>query len=306
MSTILENAVASPRVSVLMTVYNGEPYLAAAIDSVLAQSFPDWELILVENGSIDLSPSIVREYNDPRIRVFSMENNVARITALRYAFDQARGEYVAVLDADDIALPERLIKQVNYMDKNPDVALVGSWSQCIDEYNEVFGEHTAPTSHEALQDCLGWVNPIVHSSVMYRKELAIRVGGYPENLVIGHDLGLVLALSQHFKIGMIDEMLCQLRVSSRSMSKSPEHQVVIANEALILFQSAANTLLLSKKARQLNRLTVGISQIKLGVANLKTNSFLSGVVMVLCGLAKNPAVLWGRGRTPNLLTKNID
>src|SRR3972149_9086486 len=106
---------AMPMVSVLMTIYNAEPYLRAAIDSLISQTFPDWELIAVENGSTDGSLSVLKDYADPRVRVFQQKKNIGRTPALRFAFDQARGDYVAVLDADDISSPDRLARQVAFL-----------------------------------------------------------------------------------------------------------------------------------------------------------------------------------------------
>ena len=107
-----------PRVSVLMTIYNAEPYLKEAIDSIVAQTFGEWELIAIENGSSDGSRAILDSYQDERIRCFCLPENIGRTPALRYAFEQAGGEYIAVLDADDVSHPERFKKQVEYLDQH--------------------------------------------------------------------------------------------------------------------------------------------------------------------------------------------
>jgi len=278
-----------------MTIYNAAPYLHESINSVLAQSFGDWELIAVENGSTDTSPSIMSNYSDPRIRIFPLEKNIGRIAALRFAFDQARGDYIAVLDADDISSPDRLLKQFAFLNQHSDVALVGSWTQFIDEHSKIFDEFKPPVNQEYLMDCLGWANPIVHSSAMYRRDLAQQVGGYPVNFVWGHDFGLTLTLAQHSKIAIIDDFLCQLRVLATSMTRSKEYQVVVANENLMLFQQAGNVLPLSQKALRLNRRAIAIAEIKLGIAMLRNNSALAGVIMILRGLVTTPSAVWGNG-----------
>lgn len=289
------NHAAAPRVSVLMTIYNAEPYLRAAIDSLIRQTFPDWELIAVENGSTDKSMSVLKDYPDPRVRVFPLEKNIGRTPALRLAFDQARGEYIAVLDADDISAPNRLKRQVEFMDQHHDVALVGSWAQHIDEHGKVFGVFEPPSNQEELQDCLGWTNPIIHSSAMYRHQLAREVGGYPENIVWAQDLGLTLALAQRAKIAMIADYLCQVRVLTASMTRSRKYQILVATEALLLFRRAADLLQLSTKARRLNHRAIAIAEIRLGIANLRNNAVLEGLKMVLHGLVAAPSVLWGNG-----------
>ena len=291
------NQNTAPRVSVLMTIYNAEPYLCAAVDSLIAQTFPDWELIAVENGSMDKSMSILKNYSDPRVRAFPLEKNIGRTPALRLAFDQARGDYIAVLDADDVSSPSRLAKQVEFLDQHTDVALVGSWAQHIDEHGKIFDVFEPPINQKELHDCLGWTNPIVHSSAMYRRKLAQEVGGYPENIVWAQDLGLTLALAQRAKIAMIADYLCQVRVLTASMTRSRKYQTLIANELLLLFKQAADTLQLSAKSRRLNRRTMAIAEIKLGVASLRSDSFWAGLKMVLHGLLSAPSALWGNGPT---------
>ena len=131
----------NPKVSVIMTIYNAGPYLKEAIDSIVAQTFDDWELIAIENGSLDESPAILTGYKDGRIRVFALPKNIGRTPALRYALQQAQGEYIAVLDADDVSHPERLKKQAAYLDQHLEVGLVGSWAEQINERNKVSGEY---------------------------------------------------------------------------------------------------------------------------------------------------------------------
>lgn len=296
MNTIINSVnLAAPRVSILMTVYNADAYVRDSVNSLVVQTFPDWELIAVDDGSKDASLSALREYSDARIRVFPLEKNIGRTPALRFAFDQARGDYIAVLDADDISSPDRLARQIEFLDQHPDVALVASWAQFIDEHGRVFDEFKPPSNQDELLDCLGWTNPIVHSSVMYRRQLAQEVGGYPADIIWAQDFGLILALAQRYKIAMIDDYLCQLRVLAASMTRSPKNQILVASEALVLFQRAENFLLLSAKARRLNRRALAIAKIKLGVATLRNNSVLAGVKMVLRGFVSAPSALWGNG-----------
>ncbi len=293
-TTISVNSPA-PRVSILMTVYNAEPYVRASIDSLIAQTFPDWELIAVDDGSKDASLSVLMEYADTRVRVFPLGKNIGRTSALRFAFEQARSEYIAVLDADDISSRDRLARQVEFLDRHPDVVLVASWAQLIDEQGKVFDELIPPSAQDELMDCLGWTNPIVHSSIMYRRKLAQEVGGYPADIVWAQDFGLILALAQRAKIAMIDAHLCQLRVLAGSMTRSRKNQILVATEAMQLFQRAAHVLQLSARARRLNRRALAVAEIKLGIATLRDNSIWAGIRMVLHGLVSSPSALWGNG-----------
>jgi len=278
-----------------MTIYNAGQFLQASIDSVVAQSYSDWELIAVDDGSNDGSPEVLRTYSDTRIRKFPLEKNIGRTPALRYALERAQGELIAVLDADDISLPDRLARQVDYLDQHPDIGLVGSWAHMVDENGKAFRKFAPPTEPGELMDCLGWTNPIVHSSVMYRRKLAIETGGYPPTIVWAQDFGFFLALARRTQFAMIDDYLCQLRVLSGSMTRSSKNQSLVATEALQLLRLAADTLPLSDKARELNQRSVAVAKIKLGFAMLRSNSPIQGLAMMLHAIVRSPSALWGNG-----------
>ena len=174
-----------PRVSVLMTIYNAAPYLRQSLDSLLGQTFEDWELIAIENGSSDSSPGILASYKDPRIGVFAVATNMGRTGGLRYAFKRARGKYIAVLDADDLSHRERLAAQVVRLDAEPDLGLLGTWAEVIDGAGVRLRAWEPPVGTAELHDRLGWENPIVHSSAMYRRALAEAAGGYPRGVCGG-------------------------------------------------------------------------------------------------------------------------
>lgn len=116
-----------PLLSVVMAVYNGEKYVCQAIASILSQSFQDWELILVDDCSLDKTPELLKKYTDPRIRVFRNSENLHLAASLNYGLSQARGRYILRMDADDICSPDRFFQQVSFMEAHPDVDL--SWAK---------------------------------------------------------------------------------------------------------------------------------------------------------------------------------
>jgi glycosyltransferase involved in cell wall biosynthesis len=126
-------ATPNPKVTVLIAVYNGERFLREALDSVLAQTFTDFELLVVNDGSTDETVTILESYSDQRIRVITNRRNIRVVGSLRRGLNYARGEYIARIDAEDIALPERLEKQVRYLDFHPEVGMVSSRCLAIDE-----------------------------------------------------------------------------------------------------------------------------------------------------------------------------
>jgi glycosyltransferase involved in cell wall biosynthesis len=255
----------SPRISVLMTIYNAQPYLQAAIESLINQSFKDWELIAVENGSKDNSLEVLSSYADDRIIIHKFDENIGRTPALRYAFEHAKGEYIAVLDADDLADSERFARQVAFLDEKPEVAVVATWAYYIDRNGKRIGEFTPDTNQEELADSLGWSNPIAHSSAMYRREAAAEIGGYPENYVWAQDYALFIALTSKYRIAMLDHFLCSIRIQETNMTRSPKLQLTVAQERLLLLEQAAQLIPLSAKGKRLNRGARILAQIRIAL-----------------------------------------
>ena len=284
-----------PRVSVLMTIYNADPYLKEAIDSILTQKFSDWELIAVDDGSTDQSTEILSTYDDPRVRVFTLPENTGRTPALRYAFEQVRGEYIAVLDADDVALPGRLARQVEFLDNHDEVVIVGSWVQIIDETSRITSTLELPTNSEEIHDCLGWATPMAHSSVMYRSAVASKVGGYPEEFAYAQDLALMQALAKNGRLANIDDFLCQWRVSTKSMTHSGRYRLLIPCEQLKLYRDAVEFLPLSARARRLNHLVTAKAEVKYGFAMLREKTVFAGLGNILRGLVRCPMLIWQNG-----------
>jgi glycosyltransferase involved in cell wall biosynthesis len=281
-----------PRVSVLMTVYNAAPYLREAIDSVLHQTFGDWELIVIENGSTDVSPDIVRSYADSRIRVVPLLENIGRTPALREAFGMARGEYLAVLDADDRSLRDRLSAQVAYLDAHPDVVLVGTWARHIDEKGDVVGDWRTPTEAPALTAWFAWGNPFVHSSVMYRRAAAEEVGGYPADLPYAQDLGLWLRLADRGRLAVIDNYLCERRVSSKSLTRRRDFRLDVVRDILATLAYARAHLVLGKEGLRRNREETFITKVKLGVAMMRGGRIPGGCRVLAGAIVENPIGLF--------------
>ena len=292
-----------PRVSVIMTIYNSDLYLKEAVDSLLMQSFMNWELIAVENGSNDNSVTILKKYNDKRIRVFLFPENIGRTPALRFAFEKSQGEFIAVLDSDDVAKPERISSQVSFLDLNPDIILVGSWVEYIDADSNIFSTSKLTTDINKIQDSLGWMNPITHSSAMFRKHEAEEVGGYPKDLIYAQDYGLIIALAQKGKIAVIPKLLCQFRVLRSSMSNSLKYALISATEGRALLCNAIEVLSLTSYSKRQNKRVLAIYDIKIGIILIKQKNILEGLKFVIKGLMRDPSSLFINGKTQRILNK---
>jgi len=169
--------VSSPAVSVIMPVYNGEKYLRAAVESILTQTYSDFEFLILDDGSTDRSYSIISEYDDPRIKTFSHSNRGLAGT-LNRGITHALGKYVARQDQDDISLPERFEKQVEFLEAHPAVGLLGTWARIFEGNTETGRAHRHPSDNAALKFALMFDNPFVHSSMMIRKSVFDSVGVY--------------------------------------------------------------------------------------------------------------------------------
>ncbi len=202
-----------PKVSVLMPAYKSEKYIKAAVDSILAQTFTDFEILVILNedpGSTDTTRDIVRAYADPRIRLIDnkeMGLSVARNIGIKLA----KGAYIANLDADDVSLPTRLEKQVNFLDTHPDFGMVGTWIENIDKAGAKTGGVWAfPAPADEVPTILFFINYFGQSAVMMRKS-AIPAGGYDVKRPVAEDYDLWIRITDSSKAWNLPEILTQIR-----------------------------------------------------------------------------------------------
>jgi hypothetical protein len=188
---------------------------------VLTQKLRDLELIVVDDGSTDRSAEIVRQPADPRVRLITNDRNLGLAPSLNVGLAEARGEFVARLDADDIAMPHRLARQVAFMEANPQVALLGSW------YTEMAADGTpgvqvkVPTRHWDLRWHLCLYCPFAHSAMLWRRSaVAERVGQYDERLAYSMDLDLWLRIADRLEVANVPESLLLLRAHEHSMTST--------------------------------------------------------------------------------------
>ena len=233
----------APKVTVLMPVYNGEKYLREAIESILNQTFKDFEFLIINDGSTDSSRDIVLSYNDSRIRLIDNEKNIGLTKSLNRGLELARGEYIARMDADDVSLPERLEKQVSYLEIHPKVGVLGTWMKCIDEYGKPTSTQHPPTQPYLIKWSLLFGCSIAHSSVMMRRAVLERVGGYNPEIVVAQDYGLWVRVSfeTQIQIANLPEELLLLRRDVPSMVT--RHHQILDKEAIEIMQRAILTTL---------------------------------------------------------------
>lgn len=232
----------SPRVSVLMTTYNGAAFIRQSIDSVLGQSFWDFELIVVDDCSTDVTAEILASYDDPRLRIIRNPRNLGVVAARNLGFAAVRGVYVAALDHDDISYPKRLASQVAYLDHNERVVLVGAYGVVIDNGEVCRTERSGAATPEALRWVLHVGNPLTYSSVMFRTAAVRRLGSFMrQEYELADDFDLYHRLIRGGDIAIIPERLVVYRQHNQMLSRT-RHDEMIGKTAAILRAAYADLL----------------------------------------------------------------
>ena len=203
--------MSTPAVSVLIAVRDGAPWVADAVASVLGQSAGDLELIVIDDGSADATPDLLAAIRDPRLR--TERRAAAGLTpSLNRGLALARAPLIARLDADDFALPDRLARQRAFLDARPDVGLLGSAVREVTTGGVDVAVRIPPVDDAALRAALIRRNPFVHSTVMARRSLVERVGGYDETMPVAQDYDLWMRLARVTRLGSLPEVLVVRRL----------------------------------------------------------------------------------------------
>lgn len=208
----------NPKVTVLMPVYNGEKYLQEAINSILEQTFTDFEFLIINDGSTDGSGEIIQSYHDGRIRLVRNETHIGLTPSLNKGIDLALGKYIARMDCDDISLPNRLEKQVIFMEFHPDVGVCGTWARVIDEKGDIKGKVRSPARYAAGTLC--WrPSPFIHPTCMIRTDLLME-NKYNPDYTHAQDYELWLRLCRKTSFFNIAQFLLLYRKHPGSITQS--------------------------------------------------------------------------------------
>ena len=209
-----------PKISLIMSVYNGEDYLEEAIDSVLNQSFSDWELIVIDDCSTDSTAEILRRYasQDARVHVHTNEVNLRLPSSLNKAMTFARGQYIARMDADDICLPDRLEKQYAFMEKNPDVALSSCRFMTLKNGVISSGGCGGRCDHDSVKALLLVTNPILHPGIIAKADV-IKSLGYDKTFTCTEDMQLwTRFIMAGYKVEIQPEYLMMYRLHDKQIT----------------------------------------------------------------------------------------
>lgn len=204
-------------ISVIMSVYNAEKYLREAIESILTQSFTEFEFIIINDKSNDSSLKIIKEYEqeDGRIKLIKNKQNLGLTRSLNKGLSIAKYKYIARMDADDISMCDRFEKQVKFLEKNYDIDILGSYAYDINGKNKIIGKRRVPLSHSDILEMLPILSPLIHPSVMFRKNSLDKTNGYNENFRTSQDYELWFrAASKGLKFHNLPEYLLKYRMDN--------------------------------------------------------------------------------------------
>lgn len=233
----------APKVTVLMSVYNGELFIREAVESILGQTFADFEFLIIDDGSTDTTPEILASYQDRRIRLYTNPKNRGLISSLNKGLALAKGTYLARMDADDVSLPERLKKQITYMETHRDVGICGTWLSFFTRIPGVGGKYCPNGNSKHIEANLIFENVIQHPTVVVRTDVLRRNKlTYPTIFPHAEDYGLWVRLIGKAKFAIIPEILLHYRLHSDQIGQTKSsiqtasvakiHEIILAKTGI--------------------------------------------------------------------------
>jgi len=205
-------------ISIILPVKNAEPFIKDAVDSILNQSYRNFELIVIDDGSSDRTVNILESYNDERIVIFKREN-LGLIAQLNFGLNVSKGNLIARMDADDIAHPEKLRTQYDFLENNNDIHLVGTNFEFIDDNGKTIMQKKLPERHEEIEFMMPFIDSVLHSSILTYKNVLADSGGYnPDYSAVEDDELFLRLLSKGYKMHNIQKSLYRYRLIERPFS----------------------------------------------------------------------------------------
>lgn len=241
--------IETPTVSVIMPVYNSAKYLPLAVESILNQTYTDFEFIIIDDGSKDASRKIIKKYalQDKRIRAKRNSSNLGICRTLNYGISLAKGKYIARMDADDWSYPDRLAKQLAFMKNRPEVVVCGGTIEVCDGDLKVKNQRYYPTSDKKVREKILRLNPFAHPAVTYQKNFAMKVGGYNPLFAGAEDYDLYFRLGREGKFANLSQKVLKLRthpdsISGRTIASQARLNLYIRIKAVAEYGYAASFL----------------------------------------------------------------
>lgn len=209
-----------PKISVILSVYNGEKYLETTIRNTLNQKYKNFEFIIINDGSTDSTPKILQKWKkkDQRIKIIQNKKNCGLTKSLNKGIKAAKGRYIARIDCGDLSDSKRFEKQITFFEKHPDLILLGSWYEAIDLKGNVLKKIKLPTTHNDIQKVIVKFNPFAHSSLMFRRNVLLKEGLYNEKYKYAQDYELALRIVKKYKVANLPGFLMKYQLVPQSIS----------------------------------------------------------------------------------------
>jgi len=220
-----------------MSVYNGDKYLKESIISILNQTLANFKFVIINDASTDNSLDIIKNFSDPRIKLINNSQNIGLTKSLNIGLKECQGKYIARIDTDDLALPNRLQVQYDFMEANPNIALCGSNSELINENGEIIGQKKKVTNPLHIKFKIIFTNPFLHPSLFFRKDI---IKQYNEEFLYAQDYELTSRLIQNHSLTNIPETLIKYRVSNNSITENKNSRQIQLSNALKISTTNAN------------------------------------------------------------------
>lgn len=278
-----------PLVSILLNCYNADQFIFKAIDSVLRQSYTNWELIIWDDGSTDNTLKILEKYKDKRIHIFKNKKNIGLGKSRIQATKNLKGDLVSIIDADDVFHPNKIYKQVEAFNKNEKISICGTWTKIFDNENNLSHIFASNLDDAQLKKRLKFKNSLPHSSVMYKRALAEKVGWYSDKLEFAQDYDLTIKLINNGSLCVVKEFLTFIYQPNSNMSKSQSLKRIAIEENIYISKKIINAGNLEKKEIYILKIIIDIYKIKLNLLDLKKNFFISLINLTKI-ILKNPLI----------------
>lgn len=207
-------------ISVIMSVYNGMPYLEEAVESILSQTYKKFEFIIVDDASTDNSWKYLKSLKDKRIKLLKNSKNLGLTKSLNRALKSSNGYYIARMDSDDISYSNRFIEQLKFLEKNKEISLCGTWADLINDSGEIIGEKKYPTDPNKVYSALPFYQCVIHPTFFARRELFTHLKGYNPKFDFAEDYELLMRARKKFRIANVGKKLIKWRLWEGRRSRS--------------------------------------------------------------------------------------
>ncbi len=295
----------NPLVSILMNCYNSSNTVGRAVSSVLKQTYQNWELIIWDDGSTDDTLKILNDkFKDKRIKIFHQKENLGLGASRINAIKKIEGELVSILDSDDFFHEEKIYNQVKVFNRDKKLAICATWANYYDENLKLVEKFESSLDESEIKRRLYLVNIFPHSSIMYRKDLAINIGWYSNLFEYSQDYDLTLKLIKKNKLYLLKENLTNISHPINSMTKSHKYDLIRIKENIQILKNNLKSVKL-KKVDIINlKYLVEINYLKLAIKEIKSE-FWQSIAKILKIFLKNPLLFLKFNLIKNLLDRKI-